>query len=411
MSGLVAAPNPRPGVGARAAGAEVPRRISLVHPPLDPTAAEAAGLYARNRRWVYGLCRSRLRSREDAEDALQLTFLYALRSLQREIRPERERAWLRTIAENVCRTRRRDDAGRARVESVSDVHAVEHLIPGGELRESDYAELHAALASLPESQRRALVLREWQGLSYREIATALALTEAAVETLLFRARRGLARAYDGASRAFDFGAVARLVRKLAGSVGAKTAAAAVSVAVVGATAGPPLAHLAQRAKKNVAVHAVTTAATPRPHVVGPTAVARPAKPSKRHAIRPRPTPKLHPVRVRPVAAAPPPSTTAATTTVETAARQPAPHPQPAAAAPAPAPVPPTATTATPITTAVATPPPPATSAVSTVSSDASQAVASVTTAVTSAVSSVTTAVPTPTVPAVTLPTVTTPTLP
>ena len=45
---------------------------------------------------------------------------------------------------------------------------------------------------LPKQQQRALLLREWQGLSYKEIAEELALTQAAVETLLFRARRSLA---------------------------------------------------------------------------------------------------------------------------------------------------------------------------------------------------------------------------
>ncbi|MHB8471020.1 MAG: sigma factor-like helix-turn-helix DNA-binding protein [Gaiellaceae bacterium] len=41
-----------------------------------------------------------------------------------------------------------------------------------------------------------MLLRGWQGLSYREIALELGLTRAAVETLLFRARRSLARGLD-----------------------------------------------------------------------------------------------------------------------------------------------------------------------------------------------------------------------
>src|SRR5262249_62131730 len=52
--------------------------------------------------------------------------------------------------------------------------------------------LTRALRVLPEQQRRALLLREWKGLSYREIADDMRLTQAAVETLLFRARRSLA---------------------------------------------------------------------------------------------------------------------------------------------------------------------------------------------------------------------------
>jgi RNA polymerase sigma-70 factor (ECF subfamily) len=51
--------------------------------------------------------------------------------------------------------------------------------------------LREALATLPERQRRAILLREWQGLSYAEVADELRLTVAAVETLLYRARRSL----------------------------------------------------------------------------------------------------------------------------------------------------------------------------------------------------------------------------
>jgi hypothetical protein len=49
---------------------------------------------------------------------------------------------------------------------------------------------------MPEQQRRAILLREWQGLSYREVASELGLTQSAVETLLFRARRSLAHALE-----------------------------------------------------------------------------------------------------------------------------------------------------------------------------------------------------------------------
>src|SRR5581483_1859893 len=55
----------------------------------------------------------------------------------------------------------------------------------------DLVDLTAALHALPLRQRRALVLREWQGLDYAEIAERLGLTKGAVETLLHRARRSL----------------------------------------------------------------------------------------------------------------------------------------------------------------------------------------------------------------------------
>ena len=51
--------------------------------------------------------------------------------------------------------------------------------------------LRAALSLLTSKQREALVLRELEGRSYSEIATTLGVTESAVETLLFRARRAV----------------------------------------------------------------------------------------------------------------------------------------------------------------------------------------------------------------------------
>jgi sigma-70-like protein len=49
---------------------------------------------------------------------------------------------------------------------------------------------------MPENQRRAILLREWQGLTYREISAELGLSQAAIETLIFRARRALAQGLE-----------------------------------------------------------------------------------------------------------------------------------------------------------------------------------------------------------------------
>ena len=69
-------------------------------PPRDTTAQ----LYERHSSRIFGFCLSRLGSREDAEDALQLTFLNAQRGLGRGVVPDHELAWLFKIAQNVCPT-------------------------------------------------------------------------------------------------------------------------------------------------------------------------------------------------------------------------------------------------------------------------------------------------------------------
>jgi len=83
-------------------------------------AAEAGLLYERYAGRLLAFCRSRLGSREEAEDAVQQTFLNAHRSLRKGTVPHAEAAWMFAIAANVCRERRRSAWRRSRVEVVSD---------------------------------------------------------------------------------------------------------------------------------------------------------------------------------------------------------------------------------------------------------------------------------------------------
>jgi RNA polymerase sigma-70 factor (ECF subfamily) len=63
------------------------------------------------------------------------------------------------------------------------------LEPGRELQEKELQDaISAAIASLPEQQRLALVLRRYEDLSYEEIAAVLETTVPSVKSLLFRAR-------------------------------------------------------------------------------------------------------------------------------------------------------------------------------------------------------------------------------
>ena len=115
-----------------------------------------------------------------------------------------------------------------------------------------------ALAELPQQQRDAIVLREFYGLSYREVAAALGLSGAAVESILFRSRKrlqaqlrplraalgaltlpptlqeSLAQALPG----FGGGAGVTAVAKVGGaSVLAKVAAATLALGTAGTVAG------------------------------------------------------------------------------------------------------------------------------------------------------------------------------
>jgi RNA polymerase sigma-70 factor (ECF subfamily) len=166
-------------------------------PACAPQAATTAGLYDRHAAKILGYCIRQLGSREEAEDAVQTTFMNAFRALGRGVVPEAETAWLFKIAENVCLSRRRSTWRRGRIESPSDFDLIEEIVPGPSRQRDELIGIEEALASMPEQQRRAILLREWQGLSYREIAEELELSQSAVETLIFRARRSLAQGLAG----------------------------------------------------------------------------------------------------------------------------------------------------------------------------------------------------------------------
>jgi RNA polymerase sigma factor (sigma-70 family) len=145
-------------------------------------------IYRRHRREVYGSVLRDVRDPDEAEDVTQTAFLNAFRAMRRGDTPEKPRAWLLTIARNVVRRR-----ARLRAERPQEVELDSELLPTLDEDEgSASADIHAALQRLTDAQREAILLREIQGRSYAEISFELGLSLAAVEALIFRARRALA---------------------------------------------------------------------------------------------------------------------------------------------------------------------------------------------------------------------------
>jgi RNA polymerase sigma-70 factor (ECF subfamily) len=194
---------------------------------------DAAELYERHSQRVFGYCLSKLGGREDAEDATQLTFLHAVRGLRRGVVPIAESAWLLSIARNVCLARWASASRRSRVESVCDPAELERLTFAPDQRRDELIGLERALELLPEQQRRAVLLRDWRGLSYEEVSAQLGVSHAAVETLIFRGRAALA---DRLSE--QAGESRRRLRSLAGL---GSFVNSVKGAVTGAAAGAKLA--------------------------------------------------------------------------------------------------------------------------------------------------------------------------
>jgi len=171
------------------------------------------------------------------------------------------------IAANVCRERRRSAWRRSRIEVVSDDGLVgERAAP--ERSHEELTGVADALAELTPNQRRAILMREWQGLSYREIAAELSLTEGAVETLLFRARRSLADKLDGSrGRVWgisNLGSALAWGKSLLGGTAAQVAAVTLVVGA-GVTAASPVVRQDAAATTPVrAAHVRQAPATPKP---------------------------------------------------------------------------------------------------------------------------------------------------
>jgi RNA polymerase sigma factor (sigma-70 family) len=203
--------------------------------------AQAQALYGRYYPNIYRYALSQLRSAEDAEDAAQNTFLRAFAAMQKGVVPESEAAWLFKIAHNVCASSKLAWLRRRRVESPRDL---DELHVAGLEPDVDMTGLGDALAAMPPRLREALLLREWQGLSYAEIAERLDTSRSAVETLIFRARRHLAAELRKAQQALALGPLSAWLRGFfTGGSGVLRGAGVVALAtgVIAATTTAPAA--------------------------------------------------------------------------------------------------------------------------------------------------------------------------
>ena len=132
-----------------------------------------------------------LRHREDAEDVAQETLAKAYRSF-RDLRDrERFRAWLVRATWRMALDWRRGDKRRAQREQTSGVAETVSTEELAAERERA-AHLWAAIDSLPEKLRLAIVLSSIEGHDTREVASLLEIPEGTVRSRLFLGRKALA---------------------------------------------------------------------------------------------------------------------------------------------------------------------------------------------------------------------------
>src|SRR5437588_2969092 len=194
----------RPRIGRRAREHPVETAFSAALPPRAEAPDEQAWLPAarRGEPWalerlyhcyqpqIYALCFRLLERAEDAEDAVQATFVRAFRALPRFRGESTARTWLYRIATNEALglLRRRRDAPPLEEE--------EHSFPDRSAAVLVRLAVRAALARLSPDHRAILILRLWQDLSYTEIAAVLGISLPAVKMRLNRARAEFRKYYE-----------------------------------------------------------------------------------------------------------------------------------------------------------------------------------------------------------------------
>jgi RNA polymerase sigma-70 factor (ECF subfamily) len=149
---------------------------------------------------VYTLARYLMRSAADADDAVQECYLRAFRHFD-GFRGQATKPWLMAILRNVCRAefaRRAGTAGEP-AELAEDALPLwqepESSPETAILRQRDGATVRALVEALPEPFREAIVLRDINDLSYREIAEVVGAPIGTVMSRLGRARSMLREAW------------------------------------------------------------------------------------------------------------------------------------------------------------------------------------------------------------------------
>ena len=146
---------------------------------------------------VYNLAYRIMGEGDSAADATQEAFISAYRAIDR-YRGGSFRAWLMRIVTNACydelRRRKRRPTSSLEALYAADAAPGEVLMNGAEgpeayvQRQDLNRALHAALQTLPEEQRAALVLSDVQGYNYSEIAEIMQVSLGTVKSRLSRAR-------------------------------------------------------------------------------------------------------------------------------------------------------------------------------------------------------------------------------
>src|SRR4051812_22613855 len=162
--------------------------------PIQPSSSPFEQVVLPHLDSAYNLARWLTRNEHDAEDVVQEAFVRALRFFH-GFRGGDGRAWLLAIVRNAGYDWLRRHRPHEPIDSFDEeIHRVAAEAPTPEellLVEADQLRLRQALEALPVAWREVLILREIEGLSYKEIAEVAGIKVGTVMSRLARARSGL----------------------------------------------------------------------------------------------------------------------------------------------------------------------------------------------------------------------------
>ncbi len=160
------------------------------------------GLVEKYQERVYAMVYGMLRNREDATDITQEAFVKAYRSLASFRLESSFYTWLYRIAMNLAidlirKRKRRREVGYEDGVAARDEDGTVHAMHQGDSprrvleRRQLYKQIMDAMDQLPADQKQVILLRELEGLPYREIAEIMGIPEGTVMSRLFYARKKL----------------------------------------------------------------------------------------------------------------------------------------------------------------------------------------------------------------------------
>ena len=163
-------------------------------------------LYTRYQRRIAAYCFGMVKDYGRAEDITQEVFVSALRRMRKTERPIAFKPWIYEIAKNACidAYRRGRRAEEVSIDADDRLSAADHgrlaaTTPDPESAVDAKQELNllcGAFGGLTETHHEILVMREFEGRSYKDIGERMGMSRPAVESTLFRARKRLGEEYD-----------------------------------------------------------------------------------------------------------------------------------------------------------------------------------------------------------------------